>query len=162
MCTKVTSAGVSVQFCHPDGAPDGPPFFSNHVRLRGRSREQVIRLSGIKANREEIDNPGSDDWLTLIAIADSDKKLREILRASHVPDTEAHTSGSSRRVRIEMSVGGLRQSFTNRIVIASGPIISITPPKMHVVHVKILDGRAKMTARHPLIKEFKGNSIVFE
>lgn len=159
MGTKVTPNGVSIQFCRSDGSPDGEPLYSKWVVLRGRPQEEVTGNNPL--SQEEIDHPGSEDWLTLIAVADSADKLEEILTATAVPHTTAHTSGSSRRVCVEMSMGGFRQSFDDRITIASGPIVDFKDPKMHVVHIKVLAGNTKMDDGHPLIEEFDGMAHVF-
>jgi hypothetical protein len=108
MGLRVTSNGVSVQFCKADGSPDGSPFYSTHVKLFGLSQEEVVGTSGRSAEEER--HPGSDDWLTLIAVADTQERLDAIVRDSAAPKGEPFTSGSSRRVCVEMSFG--LRSFT--------------------------------------------------
>ncbi len=161
MGTKVTASGVSIQFCKDDGTPEGAPFYSRYVRLRGQLQSKVIAMSGRAANAEEEKHPGSEDWLTLIAVADSPEKLDEILSETTVEASTAHTSGSSRRVCVELSIGGIRQSFKDRVTIASGPIVQFDPPIVHVVHVKVLAADTKMDDGHPLLDEFEGAAHVF-
>src|SRR5262249_52863404 len=107
MGTTVTKSGVSVQFCNRQGDIEGPPVFSTFVRILGRPHGEVT--SGRETDEERIYS-GSADWLTLIAIADSDERLGALVKESGVPVTEAQTSGSSRRVQVELHVGADRRT----------------------------------------------------
>jgi len=154
MGTTVTKSGVSVQFCNRDGDIEGPPVFSTFVQIQGRPRGEVIDRGGRGQTDEERIHHGSEDWLTLIAIADSDERLCTLVKESGIAITTAQTSGSSRRVQVEMHVGGIRRTLHDRITIASGPIIQSDPPIMNVFHIKVLGEGTRMNPDHPLWKEF--------
>jgi hypothetical protein len=166
MGMKVTNNGISVQFCQKDGSPDGLPFYGRYAGLFGQVRSDVLSASGVGATQDETMFQGSDDWLTLIAVADTPEKLDQILsETARIPQTPADTSGSSRRAQVELHIGGVRQSFANRLTIASGPILQFKPPKIHVVHVKVLPEGillGDLGADHPLVAEFIGNSPLLE
>ena len=155
MGTTVTKSGVSVQFCDPEGNIDGQPIFSTFVQILGQPREDVIKRTGVEPTPVEKDYPGSDDWLTLIAIADSQERLSSLVSQSGLPVTDAQTSGSSRRVEVRLHVGLVHLTFRNRVTIASGPIICFRPPIMNVLHIKVLGEEAVMKPDHPLWPEFK-------
>lgn len=160
MGTRITDGGVSVQFCHSNGEIDGPPVFSTFVRILGQPRDEAIRRSGRYATEEENNFPGSDDWLTLIAIADSEERLSALVRESNLPVTEPQTSGSSRRVQVRLHLGAVRQTFHETITIACGPIIRRNPPIMNVLHIKVLGEGTAMNPDHKLWKEFEAQSPV--
>ncbi len=155
MGTRVTESGVSVQFCDSRGKIEGPPVFSTYVRVLGQSRDKVFERTGVKETQEEHDFPGSQDWLTLVAIADSEERLNSLVSQSDLPVSDAQTSGASRRVQVELHVCGVRRTLQNRITIASGPVVSTNPPIMNVVHIKVLGEGTVMDPRHPLWEEFK-------
>jgi hypothetical protein len=157
MGTKVTKSGVSIQFCNAFGEIDGPPVFSTYVRFLGMRRDDVLQRSGEPSEEERL-HPGSDDWLTLIAIADSCDRLEALVRESGVPVSDSQTSASSRRVHVCMHMGAVRQTFPGRITIASGPIVSTRPPVMNVVHVKVLGEGTEMKPGHPLFEEFEAQA----
>ena len=149
MGTTVTASGVSIQLCDPRGENAEDPIFSRFVRVLGEPRTKVIARSGPLMGAE-ITNPGSDDWLTLIAVADSNEKLLQIVDDSGLPVSEAQTSGSSHRVRVVFDISGRRQTVNGATTIASGPILSLDPvsPKMNVVHIKVIPVNDSMNARH--------------
>jgi hypothetical protein len=121
----------------------------------------VICRSGREETPEEHEYPGSQDWLTLVAIADTKERLESLVEESGVAITESQTSGSSRRVQIELHVSNIRRTLHNRVTIASGPIIKPTdPPIMNVVHIKVLGEGTVMDPRHPLWEEFMAQGPV--
>lgn len=157
MGCQATKSGISLQFCNACGNVDGAPIYGKYAALFGTDRSKILAATGpLQAD----DDPGSDDWLTVIAVADSDEKLEAIIKESAGSCPVPETSGSSRRARVEVHIGALRQSFQDRITIASGPIISIKPPKLDVVHVKVLPPETKMDEKHQLFPEWKGMSLV--
>ena len=156
MGTTVTSSGVSVQFCDRDGNIDGPPVFSTFVRLLGQPRDDVFARTGVAETPEEHNAPGSADWLTLIAIADSQDRLDAIVQASQLPVTNGQTSASSRRVDVRLHIGALNQTFQGRITIASGVVVK--PPILNVFHIKVLGEGAAMNPQHKLFGEFQAQA----
>jgi len=160
MGTTVTKSGVSIQFCDHHGEIDGAPVFSTFVRVLGRPRKEALERSGGYETEEERKFPGSDDWLTLIAIADSKERLKALVKESGLEETEAQTSGSSRRVQVRLHMGALEATLRNRITIASGPVVDRKAPIMNIVHIKVLGERAAMNPEHPLWKEFEAQSPV--
>lgn len=163
MGARATNNGISVQFCFADGSPNGVPLYGRFAELFGKRQEQVI-ASGPAQTPDEAQVRGSDDWLTLIVVADTQDKLDQILRVTPaaVLASTPQTSHSSRRVAVELDIGSQRQSLTDCITIASGPIVSIATPIIDVVHVKILPhgiAMADLAADHPLKAEFVGGSF---
>src|SRR5262249_13328444 len=154
MGTQVTASGVSVQLCDDDGAPIGSPAFSTFVRILGQPQKDVFNRTGGPSS-EEKDFPGSTDWLTLVAIADSHDNIDALVAASNLPDADAQASGSSRRVKVMMDLPGFHNTFVNRVTIATGPVIQAHPPKMNVVFIKVLGPGAQMNPSHPLWPEFR-------
>jgi hypothetical protein len=163
-----TNNGVSVQFCNKDGSPDGAPLYGRYTAFFGLPREKVLGAPGAPAEtRDERDFKGSDDWLTLIAVADTQEKLDQIIHENpDAPRTPANTSASSRRAQIELHIGGVRKTFKDRITISSGPILQFKRiPKFHVAHVKVLpEGTAlrDLQRDHPFVAEFQGSSPLLE
>ena len=162
MGCKVSKTGVSIQLVNSDGTPDGPPIYGRYAKLYGMSRKKVHSLD---LTEDERDFMGSADWLTLVAVADTEEKLTELVNGSGVPTHHADTSGSSRRVQIELHVGSVRQSYTDRITIATGPLLQLTPsPIVHVNNVMVLPAGTRIgdlqaqDPKHSLVGEFKGNA----
>jgi hypothetical protein len=140
--------------------PSGRPLFGRFAELYGDLRDEVVK-GGSQPSLEETDHPGSEDWLTLVAVADTEARLRKILDDTPVTRKIPNTSHSSRRVQVEVHVDSTRLSLGGRTVIASGPIVSVKPgsPRIDVVHVKVFDGDSKMDDDHPHVDEFDGGSI---
>ncbi len=159
----VTDFGISVQFCDRAGRPDGAPLYGKYAKLYGNKREKIIK-AGRPASKEEVDHPGSDDWLTLVAVADTKERLDAILRepaVQNVPEfPEFLTSASSRRVAVEAHVGDVRRSLRDQITIGSGPIVSEEKGKfrIHCVYIKVLPVTTRMDSDHSLMEEFAGGT----
>ena len=155
MGTRVDKSGISVQLYDDANQPIGRPLFGRHAVLHGELQKSVIKR-GPPASKEEREHAGSEDWLTLVAVADTPERLKAIVGSTKgkIPNT----SHSSRRVQVEVHVGSSRLSLGGRITIASGPVVSIKPPRIDVVHVKVFDEGAAMDARHPHIDEFEGGA----
>lgn len=163
-----TSDGMSVQFCNADGTLDGTPFYGKYARIIGRDQQKIIDESGTAQSADETAHPGSKDWLTLVAVADSEEKLKEILRGSGVGGNCPNTSASSRRARVEIHLGGIRGTFKDRLLIASGPIVKLHCPddiKIHCVHVKVLPPGIRieeLDKDNPLRVEFDGSAVALQ
>ena len=157
-CTP-DKTGITIQLVKNDGTPDGAPIFGPYAQFFGKQRPEMTPAAG--ATPDEIAFQGSNDWLTLIAVADTQEKLEKILTGSTL--TTADTSGSSRRVQIVTDVGGVQNIYTDRITIASGPLLQLKPvPKVDVVHVKVLPAGTIIgdsDTGSGLVAEFSGNSI---
>ena len=166
MGIKGSDCGISIQFCQNDGTPDGAPFYGRYTQLAGKARTDILS-AGLPETNDEKKFPGSDDWLTLIAVADTEEKLKNILHHSSVPVVPPHTSMSSRRVCIEIDIGGVRQTFANRVAITSGPIVNLTPDKLRIdaVHVKVLPPNTELATvdgNSSFIQEFQGGSVALK
>lgn len=159
MGLRTDKSGISVQLYDEENQPDGAPHFGAFTELRSTARREVVQSSG-KLSAEENAATGSEDWLTLVAVADTKARLDAILDKTKVPKTLADTSAASRRVLVELHVGKVRKTLENRIVIASGPTVTKNkgPATLNVVHIKVLHEDAKMNRSNPLIDEFKGMS----
>ena len=155
MGTRVDKSGISVQLYDENNQPAGRPLFGRHAELFGKLRRDVLK--GHPPSQEESDHPGSEDWLTLVAVADTPERLKAIVGRStrgKIPNT----SHSSRRVQVEVHVGNTRMSLGGRTTIASGPVVSIKPPRIDVVHVKVFAEGTAMDSKHPHIDEFDGGA----
>ena len=160
MGTRVDKSGIAVQLYDDLNQPSGRPLFGRFAELYGELRDDVIK-SGNEPSLEESKHPGSEDWLTLVAVADTEARLRKILDDTAVTRKIPNTSHSSRRVQVEVHVESTRLSLSGRTVIASGPIVSVKPgsPRIDVVHVKVFDHESQMDDDHPHVDEFDGGSI---
>src|ERR1035438_3098047 len=108
-CTA-SDSGISLQFCNKDGSPDGHPIYGRYAVLFGLEQEKLLCEKGSTPDEQRF--KGSDDWLTIIAVADSPEKLQDII--DHTPPAvcvPAHTSGSSHRACIELHIGAIRKTF---------------------------------------------------
>ena len=159
MGTRVDKSGLSVQLYDKNTKPMGKPIFGRYVEFRGLPRTKVITPKN-PATSQEFAEPGSDDWMTLIAVADTSEGLKKILRGYSGTESIPQTSAASHRALIEIDVDGKRDSLKDRIIIASGAIMATpkpsTTPIMSVVHVKVLADGATMDDDNPLIDEFRG------
>ena len=162
MGCKVTDTGIVLQFYRQDNKgrvqPDGIPVHGKHAALFGEPRKKKVP-KGPKGQHD-----GSDDWLTLIAVADSQEKLDAILHSTKVTKSIPQTSHSSHLACIEVHLGEIRQSFKGRTTIASGPVVAAPPkkPVIHVVHVKVLPEATVMDETHPFYDEFSGGAIFIQ
>lgn len=162
MGLRTTTDGVSVQFVNSDASLQGPPLFGAYAMAYGSDQTDVIDASGVGASADEINYPGSDDWLTFVAVADSQDKLNALLNKNAGPKTAANTSGSSRRVQLELDIAGRQISRRNCVTIGSGPILDIDTPKVDLVHLKILPDGVKLGDlgnSNRLVQEFQGTSV---
>jgi hypothetical protein len=158
-CTAAKD-GISVQFYDDRGEPDGTPLYGRFATMFGSLRRDVTKDN---PTDQEKQFPGSDDWLTVIGVADTKAKLDKIV-SDWQGGSPPQTSCSSHRVSIDLRIGGVQQVFRDRTTIASGPIISLIKDKIKidVVHVKVLSAGASLTdlaADHPLVTEFQGGAI---
>jgi hypothetical protein len=157
MGTIVDAAGISLQLYDDEGRPLGDPHFGKYALLAGLKRADIARAKPLTA--AESNEPGSEDWLTLVAVADTEARLEQILRETAVRRHDAsYSSAGSWRVLVEMHVGDMRARFENRVTIASGPFIvrPNEPILMSVTHVKVLAEDTVMDDKHRLFPEFKG------
>lgn len=151
--------GVSIQFYDANGEPDGAPFYGRYCRLFGSPRREVA-TDGLTPIEEA--NPGSEDWITLIGVADTQQKLAQIVSEWNGGCKPCYTSCSSHRVSLDIHLGGIRQQFKNRTTIASGPFASLEKDtfKINVVHVKVFPEGVQLEklATDDLHHEFKASS----
>lgn len=161
MGIRAGDCGISIQFCQADGQPDGPPVHGRYIKLSGKPRQDVIK-AGPPETPDEKQFEGSEDWLTLIIVADTEEKLNAIAK-HHGPVSPPHTSHSSRRVCIETHIKRARRTYGDRITIASGPIVSLNPRNLRIdaVHVKALPAGAELRKmkKCPFKEEFVGGAI---
>jgi hypothetical protein len=164
MGTVLDDSGMTLQLYNTAGTPDGDPYFGRFVRIAGRKQDEITSTAPL--TEDEKIEPGSDDWLTLVAVADTQERLDDILNGAKVKALEplalSQSSHSSRRVLVEMHVRERRESFETRITIASGPLLSLDGQiKIKVAHVKVLAAGTKFDQNHPLFKEFRGGKPAF-
>jgi hypothetical protein len=155
MGTTADINGISVQFVDKNNKATDPPIFGAFAHLHGIPRKQALRLKPLAAGEQK----GSEHWMTLLAVADSQERLDELVSTSDALQGDCHTSCASHRVQIAIHVGDNEpQWLENRSVIASGPITKMNPPEVNVVHVKVLPKNAVVTKQSPVAKEFIGSS----
>jgi hypothetical protein len=155
MGTTADINGISVQFVDKNNKATDPPIFGAFAHLHGIPRKQALRLKPLAAGEQK----GSEHWMTLLAVADSQERLDELVSTSDALQGDCHTSCASHRVLIAIHVGDDDpQWLENRSVIASGPITKLDPPEVNVVHVKVLPENTVVTKRSPVAKEFIGVS----
>jgi len=160
MGCRVDDSGISIQLYDYDGIPVGAPRHGKFAVFYGGPRPNDGALT-----QYEKAYPGSQDWLTMIAIADTQDKLNQILTEPDLPaPTSTHTSSASHRVLVKLDIGGQRETLRARTTISSGPIISLDPkrPIVHVVHVKVLPEGAELRPTHPLVEEFTMGAKFFK
>jgi hypothetical protein len=163
MGTIKDDSGITVQRYDRNGKPKGKPLFGRHTVIAGRKRAHI--LGGMRPKGDEKTHPGSNDWLTVVAVADSRKRLKALLKTDavkkHQPLQVSQSSHSSRRTLIALHVGKTRKIFKNRVIVASGPILSLEPDdiRIKVAHVKVLPAREELGKEHPLIEEFDGGVL---
>jgi hypothetical protein len=154
MGLRASKSGVVVQFFDKKNKPKGSPIYGTYVALSGRPRDEVATPSS-PLKGDESKYPGSDDWLTRVAVADTKQHLDEIVKAWPQPSPIPSTSASSRRVLVEVHVGEIKKSAAGRITIADGKVLSEKPPRMEVVLLKVLASGAKLSKKHPMFEEFQ-------
>lgn len=157
MGTELDDAGISVQLYDEFDKPKGSPIHGTFTLIAGQPREKIVGTGTLTP--EETLEPGSDDWLTLVVVADSQERFDAIVNSTKVkPLTKSLTSHSSWRVLVELHVGNRHATFSNCVTVASGPILSLEPGKVRikVAHVKVVPDPKRMIATSRLFAEFKG------
>jgi hypothetical protein len=165
MGTSADANGITLQFVNENNEPTEPPIFGRFAQLRGVDRSEALKYTTL-APGEEL---GSEHWMTLVAVADTKERLDAIVSTATARNGSVNTSCASHRVLIAFHVGDRLQSFENRSVIASGPIVKMDPPEVNVVHVKVLPEHAFVAVPAPenaplkkgpqqIAREFKGMS----
>lgn len=159
------SAGISLQFYDANVEPSGGPVHGKFTYLCSVHRS-TVPTSAEPLTAAELQNPGSEDWLTVVAVADTEQRLLEIAPLASRAPTCALSSCASCRVMVHLYVGSMTrpQTFPSRTVIASGPVIFVPKegepekkvPKVNVVHVKVFDPAVPMDSSHKMIHEFNG------
>src|SRR5262249_38139867 len=123
--TIVEGKDVSIQRYDGQGQPSGKLIVTPFVAVRGTARATVL-AQGAAETQSEKQLPGSDEWLTLIAIADTKDRLAALVdtTTTAIDENDVHTSASSRRVRIELHTDDDgRATLHANITIASGNIV---------------------------------------
>ena len=113
---------VSVQFFNHNGTPDGDPIRTLWVALHGTARNNVTGGTAGLTQEERDVQGGSDDWLTLIAVADTKEKLQTLVDKNRdvTHAAAAHSSAASLRVRVAFHIGDRADTLGNAITIADG------------------------------------------
>jgi hypothetical protein len=164
-CTAAKD-GLAEQFFDEEGNPEGMPLYGRYALLFGALPDQIT--GGVRTDDEKAFG-GSEDWITLVGVADSQERLDQIVEDWRGSCNPCQTSCSSHRVTVDLRIGPIQQVFENRVAIASGPILTIKPSiSIDVVHVKVLAEGTTLTdlqkkdPNHPLVIEFKGASIALQ
>jgi hypothetical protein len=134
MGTSADINGITLQFVNENNEPTEPPIFGRFAQLRGVDRSEALKYTTLAPGED----PGSEHWMTLVAVADTKERLNAIVNTATARTGSVNTSCASHRVLVAFHVGDRLQSFENRSVIASGPIVKMDPPEVNVVHVKVL------------------------
>jgi hypothetical protein len=157
MGTRADSNGISLQLVDADNKAIEAPVFGAHAHLHGIARSEALKHTTLAEGESE----GSEHWMTLLVVADTEERLHEIVSTSKAAQGSCETSCASHRVLVEIHVGNRRETLEGRTVIASGPILKFDPPEVNVVHVKVLPKDVVVTQRHPLVKEFEAQAPRF-
>jgi hypothetical protein len=144
--------GISVQFCDANGDPNEPRIFGKAVALRGAPRAALTAANPL--GDDERAKPGSDDWLTVVAVADTQDRL-DALTANLGPGSGPNTSAFSRRVEIRTHVGNSDpRTESGRITLAEGDVLNAAEFKLEVHVLKVMAAGTVVDARHPLVDKF--------
>jgi hypothetical protein len=154
MGTRADSNGISLQLVDADNKAIEAPIFGAFAHLHGIDRSEALKHTTLAEGESE----GSEHWMTLLAVADTQERLDAIVSTSAAPQGSCDTSCASLRVLVEVHVGDRRETFESRTVIASGPILKLDPPEVNVVHVKVLPENAIIKEGSLLGKEIGGQS----
>jgi hypothetical protein len=132
---------VSVQLWGDDGEPEHDPIVSKYVRIRGVKRSAVLAASGPLTDEEKFLNGASEDWLTLVAVADSKEKLENMPELAAAPhDDAALTSAFSLRVKLALDVGNRKETRDGMITIATGTRVP-GDPHLYVNAITVIPTR---------------------
>src|SRR3954462_15798413 len=114
-----TDEVITIQFYKKDGQPDEQPIYGRYCQLYGKLRDDVIATT-MGSTPDEAAHGGSDDWLTLVAVADSEEKLAAILTDSgDIDPCNPKPSLSSHRLAVKVDVGSVTRSMKGCTTIAS-------------------------------------------
>jgi hypothetical protein len=141
MGTSADINGITLQFVNEKNEPAEPPIYGRYAHIRGVERSEALKYTPLAEGEE----PGSEHWMTLLAVADTPERLDAIVNTATARKGSVNTSAASHRVLVAYHVGDRLRSFENRSVIASGPIVKLDPPEVNVVHVKVLPENAFVT-----------------
>jgi len=145
MGLRVDGSAIEIQFIDENAKPVGAPITTPFVALRGDDRQKIV-ARGAPLTQSEALLPGSDDWLTVVAIADSRERLDKLVRevSAEFPTT-ALTSAGSRRVLVKVHVGeDDPRSVENALTIADGEVSPDDPQHMNVRSFKILSSETAL------------------
>jgi hypothetical protein len=145
MGTSADINGISLQFVNEQNEPTEEPIFGRFAEIRGIERSEALKYTTLAPGEE----PGSEHWMTLVAVADTKERLDAIVNTATARKGSVNTSAASHRVLVAFHVGDKLRSFENRSVIASGPIVKMDPPEVNVVHVKVLPENAVVRGVQP-------------
>jgi len=146
--------GITVMFCDDNGdLRPAETVGGAFVELRGAHRSAVVTDSNPLTSAELLE-PGSDDWLTVVAVADSQERLDGLI-ADLGPGSGPNTSAFSRRVEVRTHVGaGGPRIAPGRITLAEGKVLDDAAKKLEVSVLKVMGAGAVVDNRHPLFDDF--------
>jgi hypothetical protein len=145
MGTSADINGISLQFVNELNEPIEAPIHGRFAHIRGVDRSEALKYTTLAPGEE----PGSEHWMTLVAVADTQERLDAIVGTATARKGSVNTSAASHRVLVAYHVGDTLRSVENRSVIASGPIVKMDPPEVNVVHVKVLPENAFASGAQP-------------
>ncbi len=166
MGCHATQDGLSVQHYDDKNKLKGTPIYGPYARMFGKKRDSVVGAGGF--TQQEANAKGSADWLTVVAVTDTDARLKKIIEEHAGGEVACLSSGSSHRVTIHIWVGEAAKpaTFTGRTTIASGAIVRNPETKLlsdvNVTHLKVLAEGADVTKDPQLAAEFDGMTIYLE
>ena len=151
MGTRKNPAGVILQFYDAVGNPSGPARHGQFVEFFGEPQSDVLTRTGPLGPGEHA---GSDDWMTLVAVADTEAGLAQILGDWNGGTRIPNTSAASHRVKVAVNLKEFTETVTNRVTIASG-LIDHSAMTMDVLLIRVMGEATKMDDAHPMIEEFR-------
>ena len=158
MGTRRNHAGLVVQFYDAAGDAVGPALHGPYVEIFGRDRDAI---TGGQMSQEERAEPGSQDWMTFVAVADTKERMDALLGTWSGDTRIPNTSAASRRVQVEVHVGNTRETASGVITIANGKIDK-EAMTMEVMLIKVLDPDTVMNEDHKLHEEYRRMGPFFQ
>ena len=101
MGTSADINGITLQFVNEKNEPAEPPIYGRYAHIRGVERSEALKYTTLAEGEE----PGSEHWMTLLAVADTPERLDAIVNTATARKGSVNTSAASHRVLVAFHVG---------------------------------------------------------
>lgn len=144
---------VSVTLFDGAGQPKGDPIETPFVAIHGTARNIVTGGHANLTPQERDLEGGSEDWLTLIAVADTKERLEQLVDTHKSGLDEAPlSSAASLRVRVRVATAARTEAWDGAITIADG--VRHPDFRLDVQTILVLPSHAAIDARPDLKQKF--------